>query len=101
LTIHQQIFGAQSRSFEWEIGEIMSSKNLGLLSIAFSVVAMMVWGFGMRVFPAVSSLVFVGLQIAAISFAIVAALRGSKLWLMASAWPVLFTALLVKSILAE
>jgi hypothetical protein len=52
----------------------MSSKNLGLLSLACSVVAMMVWGFGMRVFPAASSLVFVGLQVAAISCAIVAAL---------------------------
>jgi hypothetical protein len=79
----------------------MSSKNLGLLSLAFSLVAMMVWGFGMRVLPAVSSLVFVGLQIAAISCAIMAALRGSKLWLMASIWPVLYTAVLVKSILAE
>jgi len=79
----------------------MSSRNLGLLSLACSVAAFMVWGFGMRVFPAVSSLVFVGLQIAAISCAILAALRGSKLWLMASAWPVLYTALLVKSILAE
>jgi hypothetical protein len=79
----------------------MSSKKLGLLSLACSVVAMMVWGFGMRVFPAVFSLVFVGLQIAGISCAIVAAVRGSKLWLTAAAWPVLHTALLVKSILAE
>jgi hypothetical protein len=79
----------------------MSSRNLGLWSLACSVVAMMVWGFGMRVFPAVSSLVFVALQIAAISCAIVAALRGNKLWLMASVWPVLYTAVLVKSILAE
>ena len=87
-------------AFRWEVKN-MSSKNLGLLSIAFSVVAMMVWGFGMRVFPAVSSLVFVGLQIAAVSCAIVAAIRGSKLWLLASVWPFLYTAVLVRSILAE
>jgi hypothetical protein len=79
----------------------MSGKNLGLLSIAFSVVAIMVWGFGMRLFPGLSSLVFVGLQIAAMSCGIVAALRGSKLWLIASIWPVLYTALLVRSVLAE
>ena len=79
----------------------MSSKNLGLLSIAASLVAMTVWGFGMRVFPAVSSFVFIGLQIAAVSFAIVAARRGNRLWLLASVWPVLCTAVLVKSVLAE
>ena len=60
----------------------MSSRKLGLFSLAFSVAAMTVWGFGMRVFPAVSSLVFIGLKIAAVSFGIVAALRGSKLWLL-------------------
>jgi hypothetical protein len=79
----------------------MSSRNLGLFSLAFSVAAMTVWGFGMRVFPAVSSLAFVGLQIAAVSCGIVAALRGSKLWLLASIWPILHSAVLVKSILAE
>jgi len=79
----------------------MTSKNLGLLSIASSLVAMTVWGFGMRVFPGVASLVFIGLQIAAVSCAIVAAFRGSKLWLLASLWPVLCMALLVWSILGE
>ena len=79
----------------------MSSKNLGLLSIAFSVCAFMAWGFGMRAFPALFVFVFAGFQIAAILCAIIAAFRGSKLWLIASVWPVLYTVVLVKSIFAE
>lgn len=79
----------------------MSSRNLGLLSVLFSVAALVVVYAGMRLSPAVSSLAFVGLQIAAVSCAIIAALRGSKFWLIASVWPVLYTAVLVRSILVE
>jgi hypothetical protein len=79
----------------------MSSKNLGLLSIAFSVLAFVVWALVVRVGAALFFLVFSVSQIAAISCAVFAALRGSKLWLIASIWPVLFTAVLVRSIMAE
>jgi hypothetical protein len=78
----------------------MSSKNLGLWSIALSGVSVvLIWT--MWIFPGLMFMVLVTVQIATVICSVRAARRGSKLWLLASIWPALYMVILCISIFAE
>jgi hypothetical protein len=78
----------------------MSSKKLGIVSIALSIGAVLLHS-AMRFLPGSFLLTIVAAEMAAVACAILAARRGSKLWLLASIWPVLSVAVLFTSIFAE
>jgi hypothetical protein len=78
----------------------MSSKKLGIVSVSLSVGAV-VLTFAMRFLPGLFLLAVVAAEVAAVACAVLAARRGSKLCLIASALPLLYVAVLLMSILAE
>ena len=78
----------------------MSSKSLGLTAVGLSVAAIPVL-YGVRFFPASLSLAGAAVLVAAITCSILAAQRGSKLWLLLTVWPIVCGVALMLSIRAE
>jgi hypothetical protein len=78
----------------------MDSKKLGLLSVTLSIVSVVLLGV-MHLFPGLFFMAIVGVQIATVACSILAARRGSQLWLLTSIWPVLYMVVLFISIFAE
>lgn len=79
----------------------MNSRRLGLLSVACSAASVFVLLDLPRVMPGVKFPVLVTIDVAAVVLCILAALGGSKLWLLASVWPMLFAGVLVLSMFAD
>jgi hypothetical protein len=78
----------------------MSSRKLGIWSVALSVVSVILI-LTMWLLPGVLFMALVGVLVANIYCSVLAAKRGSKLWLLASIWPVLYLVVLCLSIFAE
>jgi hypothetical protein len=78
----------------------MNSKALGLWSVALSA-SSLVLILTMRFLPGLLFIALVSVLIAAVTCSVLAARRGSKLWLLAAIWPVLYIAVLCTSIFAE
>jgi hypothetical protein len=72
----------------------VSSKNLGLIAVVLSIATISVL-YSMRLLPAFLSTVLVAFLVTVSS--ILAARRGSKLWLLLTLWPVAFAAVLALS----
>jgi len=78
----------------------MSSKSLGLLAFGLSAAAVPVL-YGLRLLPAFQVLALFAVLVGAVACSILAARRGSKLWLLVGAWPVVCGIALVWSIRVE
>ena len=78
----------------------MSSRKLGLWSVALSIVSVILI-LTMWLLPGALFMALIGVQVTNISCSVLAAKRGSKLWLLASIWPVLYLITLCLSIFAE
>ena len=65
------------------------AKKSGLMSLGLSLLSIVLI-LGMRLMPGAAFLTLIVVLISAIACSIEAALRGSKLWLLASVWPVLY-----------
>ncbi|HZE27610.1 MAG TPA: hypothetical protein VE083_09495 [Terriglobales bacterium] len=77
----------------------MTSKQLGLLSIALSIASVPVLHVGVKAFPAASTAAFFAAQAAALVCGVLAALRGNKWWLLAAVVPLLHALVLIRKII--
>jgi hypothetical protein len=78
----------------------MNSKKLGIWSLALSGVSIVLIST-MWLLPGILFLVLLVDLAATVVCSVGAEKRGSKLWLLASIWPVLYTVILTFSIFAE
>lgn len=78
----------------------MCSNRLGLIAVVLSIATVPVL-YGWQLFPAFLSMVLVALLVTATVCSILAARRGSKFWLLLTAWPVAFLAILALSSSAD
>lgn len=78
----------------------MSSKSFGLTAVGLCIVTIPLL-YGVRFLPASLSLATAAVLVAVIVRSIFAARRGSKLWLLVTAWPIVCGVALVVSIRAE
>jgi hypothetical protein len=78
----------------------MNSKKLGIWSLALSGVSIILL-LTMRMLPGILPLVLLVDLAIAVACSVSAARRGSKLWLLASVWSLLYMATLCLSIFAE
>jgi hypothetical protein len=67
----------------------VSSKSLGLIAVVLSIATIPVL-YSVHLFPAFLSTVLAALLVTATVCSILAARRGSKLWLLMTLWPVAF-----------
>ena len=79
----------------------MSSKRFGVVSLALSVSSVILMYPGMRFFPGISFLLVLACLVGAVGCSVRAALLGTKLWLLASVWPIGYLIVLTLSVFAE
>jgi len=79
----------------------MNSRSCGTLSVALSAGSILLIYPGMRFLPGISSVLLIGCLVGAVGFSVRAAFIGTKLWLLASVWPIGYLIILALSVFAE